>query len=124
MADHQQQPNVTRREFTSALAFAWVFITLALGAKLEVERHWTSVVLVAVASVTPLTYAIASIRSRSHLTPDAGDWTITPKQLLAAGEKVGAITAVRKGTRLGLRDAKELVESWEEPRVAPDGRRE
>jgi ribosomal protein L7/L12 len=49
-------------------------------------------------------------------TPDAvtsGPWEDEARRLLAAGDKLGAITIVRQGTNLGLAQAKALVESWQ-----------
>jgi choline dehydrogenase-like flavoprotein len=53
-------------------------------------------------------------RRAALVTPDmSGPWVSEARRLLAAGDKVGAIKAVRKATHLGLVEAKELVESWE-----------
>lgn len=48
--------------------------------------------------------------------PRAGadpNWESSARAELAAGRKINAIKSVREATGLGLKDAKELVESWE-----------
>lgn len=40
-------------------------------------------------------------------------WVAEAKQVLVSGDKIGAIKIVRNATKLGLAEAKSLVESWE-----------
>jgi hypothetical protein len=40
------------------------------------------------------------------------DWEREARDLMAAGSKIQAIKVVRDGTNLGLKEAKDLVESW------------
>ena len=44
--------------------------------------------------------------------PD-GDWMVEAKRLLMRGRKIDAIKLVREQSQLGLKEAKDLVESWE-----------
>ena len=85
----------------------------AMGARIRAEPGWPSGLLFVATFVGWLGYTIASIRWRRRPMVVSGDWAVAAKQLLAGGDKIGAITAVRNATRLGLREAKELVESWE-----------
>lgn len=41
------------------------------------------------------------------------DWETAAREALAAGSKIQAIKIAREGTGLGLKEAKDLVESWE-----------
>lgn len=40
------------------------------------------------------------------------DWEREARDLMAAGNKIQAIKVVREGTGLGLKESKDLVESW------------
>jgi hypothetical protein len=40
------------------------------------------------------------------------DWEREARDLMAAGSKIQAIKVVRDGTGMGLKEAKDLVESW------------
>ena len=47
--------------------------------------------------------------------PLSGQWESDAKRLMSHGDKIGAIKLVRESTRLGLAEAKALVESWDAP---------
>ena len=54
------------------------------------------------------------MRSITHRGPTRGlQRTATPSRLLISGQKLHAIKLVREQSDLSLKDAKELVESWQ-----------
>jgi hypothetical protein len=55
---------------------------------------------------------IAGLRKPGPLPDMSAPWVAEAKQCMADGDKIGAIKIVRVNTRLGLAEAKRLVESW------------
>jgi hypothetical protein len=58
---------------------------------------------------------ISSAPARSHdalKSPEQADWEKEARKLLQRGMKINAIKVVREGTGMGLKEAKDLVESW------------
>ena len=64
MSNSDQGPNVTRREFSSALSLVWLFLMFAMGARIRAEPGWPSGLLFVATFVGWLGYTIASIRWR------------------------------------------------------------
>jgi hypothetical protein len=68
--------------------------------------------LYAVTAMAALGTLIAGLRRPPGVPDVTGPWVAEAKQILASGDKIGAIKVVRNATRLGLAEAKSLVESW------------
>lgn len=90
------------------------------------ELSWTLVVLVAVgALVAGFLAGRASAGGNVNRVPSGPpkhehvrvssrpEWETEAREQMAAGNKIMAIKIAREGTGLGLKDAKDLVESWE-----------
>ena len=89
-----------------------------IGAWRAAQPWWGA--MYGVIAVAALRIVIARPSSTPRAIPTVtGPWEAEARQILANGNKIGAITAVRRATTLGLADAKALVDSWERDPAGP-----
>ncbi|HEV7504761.1 MAG TPA: 50S ribosomal protein L7/L12 [Thermoanaerobaculia bacterium] len=89
--------------------------TLVGNVGLFLQRGWSPLGGVTVApGISPVYFLQAVITESDYAEiPVIGPaWEIEAKALCATGKKINAIKIVREQTGLGLKEAKDLVESW------------
>lgn len=121
MADRQ----VERREGTkrfNAVPFAFAGVLLLIYSVDRLVDLWGTdqtwriglYVVTAAAAIGGLVVVLRRPPAAPTLPDMSAPWVDEAKRILASGDKMGAIKAVRQATNLGLAEAKRLVESWHE----------
>jgi ribosomal protein L7/L12 len=90
--------------------------TLIVNMDMFLKKGWAPVGGVAVAPGIGHFYFLQSVVAESDHAevPVTGPpWELEAKALCATGKKINAIKVVRENTGLGLKEAKDLVESWD-----------
>ena len=109
---------VRRRQIAFAL-FSALLLLMSVDRLIDAWNANTTwrVVLNALIAIAALSSAIllgVGLFGASPPIPTVtGPWVAEAKQILASGDKIGAIKVVRNATSLGLAEAKALVGSWE-----------
>jgi ribosomal protein L7/L12 len=88
---------------------------LVANVGLFLQKGWTPLGGVTAApGVSPFSFLQAVVAESDHAEiPVIGPaWELEAKALCATGKKINAIKIVRENTGIGLKEAKDLVESW------------
>jgi hypothetical protein len=62
MFDADKSTRITRREFYSALGVLWMYNALILCALANIERRWTTLILLCVSVFTAFGYIVTGLR--------------------------------------------------------------
>jgi len=102
------------------LAFSLIFLILGpIQILMEFRPGHTperwDIVLGVLWMVLGVMYLLGDRRQRRLIAAEEGGvWVAAAKAQLAAGDKIAAINTVRAATHVGLAQAKQIVESWEQ----------